>query len=106
MQHLLARCLCAPLKRAADALTRARLWLANLLYRRFLKTEADGIRTARLRRLVKQSWTIGLLSDEDSDVTLAWRELAEGIAEAGLPTSTAIRQFQDSFIGSVAHGHR
>jgi hypothetical protein len=74
MQNLLSRCLRAIFDRAADAIMLARLWLADLICGPYPETEADRLRAARLRRLMKEGRALGLLDDGEDEVTLAWHE--------------------------------
>ena len=74
MQNVFARCLRALLDRAADAITWARLWLADWRYGPTPETEADRLRAARLRRLAEEGRAMGLLDDWEDELTLAWHE--------------------------------
>lgn len=69
-----ARCFRDIVDRTADAITLARLAIADWIYGPYPETEADRLRAARLRRLVEEGWAIGLLDEGEDEVMLAWHE--------------------------------
>ena len=70
----LVRCFRGIIDRAVDAITQARLALADQLHGPYPETEADRRRAARLRRLVEEGRAIGLLDEGEDEVTLAWHQ--------------------------------
>jgi hypothetical protein len=60
--------------RAADAIMRARLAIADWTCGPYPETEADRLRAERLRRLVEEGRAIGLLDDGEDEATLALHE--------------------------------
>ena len=63
------------LDRAVDAITQARLALADQLHGPYPETAADRLRAARLRRLAEEGRAIGLLDEGEDAVTLAWHRV-------------------------------
>jgi hypothetical protein len=74
MLNRLARYFRGILDRAADAITLARLRLADLLCGPYPETDADRLRATRLRRLVEEGQALGLLDAGEDEVTLAWHQ--------------------------------
>lgn len=74
MSNLFVRCLRGHFDRAAEALIQACLRLADWRHGPFPETEADRLRSARLRRLVEKGRALGLLEEGEDEVTLAWHE--------------------------------
>ena len=72
MSNLFVRCLRGTFDRAAEALLQARLTLADWRHGPFPETEADRLRSARLRRLVEKGRALGLLEEGEDEVTLEW----------------------------------
>jgi hypothetical protein len=74
MSNLFVRCLRGHFARAAETLFQARLRLADWRHGTFPETEADRLRSARLRRLVERGRALGLLEEGEDEVTRAWHE--------------------------------
>lgn len=70
----LVRCFRGIIDRATDAIVGARLGFADWRHGPFPETEADRLRSARLRCLVKEGQAIGLLDEGEDEVTLAWHQ--------------------------------
>jgi hypothetical protein len=58
--------------RVVDAITLTRLTIADWICGPYPETEADRLRSTRLRRLVEEGRAIGLLDDGEDEATLAW----------------------------------
>jgi hypothetical protein len=74
MLNLFSRCFRDIMDRMADAIVLARLTVFDWIYGLEPETEADRLRAARLRRLVKEGRALGLLDEGEDEVTLAWHE--------------------------------
>jgi hypothetical protein len=72
MQNLLSRCFWNIIDRMAYASALARLTVYDWICGPYPETEADRIRAAHLRRLVEEGRALGLLDDDEDEVTLAW----------------------------------